>query len=47
MTKIAGLRNLLAEQLLVTVFLLTGEQVTGVVDVAEPAEFTELPPVAA
>jgi hypothetical protein len=36
-----------AEHLLVTVFLLTGEQVTGVVDVAEPAEFTESPPVAA
>ena len=32
-----------AEHLLVTVFLLTGEQVTGVVDVAKPAEFTELP----
>ena len=31
-----------AEHLLVTVFLLTGEQVTGVVDVAEPAEFTEI-----
>jgi hypothetical protein len=36
-----------AEHLLVTVFLLTGEQVTGVVDVAKPAEFTESPPVAA
>jgi hypothetical protein len=36
-----------AEHLLVTVCLLTGEQVTGVVDVAKPAEFTESPPVAA
>ena len=36
-----------AEHLLVTVFLLNGEQVTGVVDVAEPAEFTESPPMAA
>ena len=29
------------------IFLLTGEQVTGVVDVAKLAEFTESPPVAA
>ena len=36
-----------AEHLLVTVYLLNGEQVTGVVDVAEPPEFTGSPAAAA
>jgi hypothetical protein len=33
--------RIVAEHVLITVYLLTGERVTGVVDVAERPEFTE------